>query len=252
MKKKKIIILLFMFIFLVLIIISSIKIINYYKDNIKTKKLEEKVQDAIKIIKEPINDSEKIENEEETYEVDFQSLKELNSNVVAYLKVLGTNIDYVVVKGKDNSYYLNHDLNNEYNVLGTIFADYRNQFDGNDKNIVVYGHNVKTGSMFGSLKNVLTEEWQNNLNNHNIVFITESEKSLYQVFSTYIIEPEDYYIETNFSNSEEYEAFLNKIKSRSNYNYSVEINGNDSILTLSSCTTGGKKRVVLHAKKIDM
>ena len=250
--KKKNITLLFMFIFVVLIAISSVKIVTYYKDNIKTKKLEEKVQDAIKIIKEPINDSEKIENEEETYEVDFQSLKELNSNVVAYLKVLGTNIDYVVVKGKDNSYYLNHDLNNEYNVLGTIFADYRNQFDGNDKNIIVYGHNVKTGSMFGSLKNVLTEEWQNNLNNHNIVFITESEKSLYQVFSTYIIEPEDYYIETNFSNSEEYEAFLNKIKSRSNYNYSVEINGNDSILTLSSCTTGGKKRVVLHAKKIDM
>ena len=252
-KKKKVVIFLLMIIFFILMIYSLIKIINYYKDNKKTKKLEETIKESIKVVKEENNSSDKKnEQEVETYEVDFESLKNINKNVVAYIKVPGTNIDYVVVKGKDNSYYLNHDLNNEYNVLGSIFADYRNKFDNLDKNIIVYGHDVKTGSMFGTLKNVLNSSWRENPDNQKIVFITESGNYLYQVFSTYTIDPEDYYIETNFKNDEDYQNFLNKLKYRSNYNYSVEISSKDSILTLSSCTNGGTKRIVLHAKKIDM
>ena len=111
-------------------------------------------------------------------------------------------------------------------------------------------HNTKDGSMFGTLKNVLNEGWQKNKQNQKIVLITERKEYLYQVFSTYSIVPEDYYITTEFNSNDEYSDFLKTIKSRSNYNYNVDINPNDKILTLSTCMGSGSKRVVLHAKKI--
>ena len=80
--------------------------------------------------------------------------------------------------------------------------------------------------------------------------ITENEVNIYQVFATYSIEIEEYYINTIFNSDNDYNDFLNKINNRSNYKYNVPLDENDKILTLSSCTDGGKKRVVLHAKKI--
>ena len=98
------------------------------------------------------------------------------------------------MKGNDNSFYLNHNFEKKWNVAGWVFADYRNRFDETDKNIIIYGHNGKDGSLFGTLENVL--------------------------------------------------------KSRSVYDYGVEVSGEDSILTLSSCIGVGEKRVVLHAKLV--
>ena len=103
-----------------------------------------------------------IKNDEEVkveYNVDFKGLKEKNSDTVAYLKVKGTSIDYVVLKGEDNEFYLKHNFNKEKNVSGWVFADFHNKFDGMDKNIVIYAHNTRDGSMFGTLKSVLNEDW---------------------------------------------------------------------------------------------
>lgn len=249
LKLKNIIILLLMLIFLIIFVFSLIKIVNYYKDNQKTKEIDNVLKESIEYIKEDNKETSQ-EITKEKYEVNFNKLKEINKNTVGYLKVLGTNIDYVIVKGNDNSYYLNHDFNNQYNVLGWPFADFRNKFDGTDKNIIIYGHNVKTGVMFGTLKNVLTSDWQKNTDNQKLVFITDFENTTYEVFSTYTIKPEDYYITTDFNNEEEYQEFLDKISKRSNHNYNVQVSTNDEILTLSSCTNSGLERVVLHAKKI--
>ena len=105
--------------------------------------------------------------------------------------------------------------------------------------------------MFGTLKNVLDKSWQENKDNLKILLVTEKGQYKYQVFSTYQITPEDYYINTIFNNDDEYSKFINKIKSRSNYDYKVEVDSNDKVLTLSSCIGDGKKRVVLHAKLIE-
>ena len=245
LKRKKIILYTLILIFLVIFIFSSIKIINYLNDNKKNKNIQKETNNAI-----TINPDENVKIEEK-YIVNFKLLKDQNPDVVAYLKVFGTNIDYIVVKGKDNKFYLNHSFNREYNISGWIFADYHNKFDGNDKNIVIYGHNTMDGSMFGTLKNTSTKDWQDIQENHKIILITEMGFSFYQVFSTYSIDPEEYYINTEFSNDNQYNNFLNKVKSRSNYNYNIDINKDDHILTLSSCTANGTKRVVLHAKKLD-
>ena len=122
-------------IFLLTLIISIIYLVKWYIENKQNKDLKEKI--SATIIVENI-ETEKIE--EKKYNVDFKSLKEINEDTVAWIKVNNTDIEYAVVKGKDNSYYLNRNFEKNYNNAGWIFADYKNKFDGTDKNIVIYGH----------------------------------------------------------------------------------------------------------------
>ena len=140
-------------IFLIAFIVSIVYIGKWLLDNRANQKLVDKVSEAI------IEDNK---NEEIEYKVDFEKLKEINNQIVAYLKVNGTKIEYAVVQAKDNNYYLRRNLDKKYNVGGSIFMDYKNKLDGTDKNIVIYGHNIKDGSMFGTLENILEEEWYNN------------------------------------------------------------------------------------------
>lgn len=239
--KKKfriIIVLLLILIFSFGLIYSLINIFNWKIDVDKNNNIIKELRNNIKINKE-----------DKEYKVDFKSLKEQNSDTVCYLKVSGTKIDYVVVKGEDNNYYLNHNFNKEYNSAGWIFMDYHNNLV-DDRNIVIYGHNMRDGSMFGSLDSTLKKEWQEDKNNQKIMLVKEDGTYYYQVFSTYTIEPEEYYIKTYFSSNDNFYSFIKELKSRSNYDYNVEVNENDKILTLSSCTNSGKNRVVLHAKLI--
>lgn len=184
------------------------------------------------------------------YKINFDKLSAINNDTVAYIKVNNTNIDYVVVKGIDNDYYLSHNFEKKNNKSGWIFMDYKNNLDGQDKNIIIYGHNTADRSMFGSLRDVLTKNWQEDINNHTIILVTSDGINKYQVFSTYKVDNEDYYIQTDFVSDESYVNFLNKIQKRSVYNYNVVLNKEDQILTLSTCSNQGKKRVVLHAKLI--
>lgn len=104
--------------------------------------------------------------------------------------------------------------------------------------------------MFGTLKDILNKDWYENEENHKVVLVTESGTYYYQVFSTYSIKPEDYYINTEFKDNDEFSEFIKTIKSRSVYDYGVEVTKDDKILTLSSCIGDGSKRVALHGKLI--
>ncbi len=231
---KRFIIILLMSISIIVFCFSAYKIINWFSNNNRNKKINEDIHEYIKA-----DDS-----------IDFAKLKEKNSDMIAYLKVNNTNIDYTVVRGSDNDYYLNHNFNKEYNQAGWIFMDYRNRFDGSDKNIIIYGHNMLDGSMFSSLNNVLSKSWSEDENNLNIKLIGESGISIYRVFSVYQIEAEDYYIKTEF-NDGEFDKFIHTLKDRSIYDFNTEVYDFDSILTLSTCSLSGSERVVLHAKLID-
>lgn len=226
-----------------ILIFSGIKIYKWYKENNNNNKIIEKVSEAV-IIKE----DEPEENNK--YVIDFEALKKQNSETVAWLKVNNTKIEYPVVKTKNNDYYLTHSFDKSENSAGWIFADYKNKFDGKDKNIVVYGHNRRDGSMFGSLKNILSSKWYNNKENQNVIFNINGQNYTYRVFSVYQIEKEDYYIKTNFSSNNEYEKFLNTIKKRSVKDFKEDVSKDDTILTLSTCANNNMYRVVLHAKRI--
>lgn len=238
--KKAILIKLLNLIFVLGIIISIIHITKWYLDNKENKDLENKLANVVTIEQE---------SEDKEYNINFEELKSVNNETIGWLKVNGTDIEYAVVKTKNNSYYLNHNFEKKYNIAGWIFADYKNNFDGTDKNIVIYGHNIKNGSMFGTLKNILKEEWYSKEENLVIDFVTEQEKAKYQVFSVYKIESEDYYISTEFKKNE-FSEFLKTLESRSIKDFETEVTESDSILTLSTCADNNKYKIVLHAKKI--
>lgn len=232
-------------IFIILIIISILAIAIWIMNGIKNKKLNDKISRFVTT--KEIESDEKIENE---YVVDFDEINKVNEDAIAWIKVPGTQIEYVVVKGKNNDYYLNHNLEKKYNQAGWIFADYKNKFDGTDKNIVLYGHNREDGTMFGSMKDILKEDWYNNEENYEIDFIIENgEKQKYHVFSVYQIKTEDYYINTEFKDGE-FLKFVTTLKNRSKKDFGIEVSEEDYILTLSTCANNYKDRIVLHAKKI--
>ena len=241
-KKSNIPSIILMCFFTALLIYSGTKIVIWYMNNQNNKKISDEIAEFVTV-------DETKEDDEEKYVVDFEKLKEKNSDIVAWLKVKGTNIETTVVKSTNNDYYLTHNFNKEYNSAGWIFADYKNKVDGTDKNLVIYGHNMRDDSMFGSLKWVINEDWYNNEDNKYITLITENETQVYEVFSVYQIEKEDYYIQTNFNTEKKFSAFLETIKKRSKKDFNVDVNKEDNILTLSTCANNNKYRVVLHAKK---
>lgn len=228
--------------FILIMIFTGIKILIWIKDNIQNNKNAESISNYIEI-------DEKTESIEK-YNIDFESLKQTNSETIAWIKVNGTSIEYPIVKTNNNDYYMTHSFDKTKNSAGWVFMDYRDKFDGTDKNMVIYAHNRRDGSMFGTLKNILSEDWQNNEENLIIPFITSNGKEEYRVFSVYKIENEDYYITTNFETNNKFQSFIDTIKSRSWKNFDVYIGTEDQILTLSTCADNNKYRVVLHAKKI--
>ena len=254
----------FLVIFICIIIFSSIKIILWMKDNKKTSdtvndinkitNIEEKKDDEnTELVNEPEDKSE--ENDYWYYikfpliDVDINALKSKNSDTIGWINVNNTNINYPYVQGKDNSYYLTHSYDKSYNEAGWVFLDYRNSSTLSDKNNILYAHSRLDKTMFGSLSKTLKSNWYNNKDNHIIRLSTESENTMWQIFSVYKIPEESYYITTNFNTDSEYETFLNTIKERSIHNFNTTLTVEDKILTLSTCYSD-TERTVVHAKLI--
>ncbi len=177
----------------------------------------------------------------------FDELYSVNPEIVTWILVNGTSVNYPVVQTDDNDYYLNHDIIGNLKGSGWIFMDYRNDSHMNDSNTILYGHNLLNQTAFGSLSKLFTEEWFQN-ENHYIVLYTKDHKYIYEVFSCYYIEPELYYLQTNFYTDSEYMTFLDTIKNRSIFDFPVSLSSQDKILTLSTCTDDNRGRKVIHAR----
>ena len=230
---RKILIGLFV-IFFLLFLYSGYHIIMWQVDNVHTSN----IVNNIKIISK----SEVVDNEDDR--INFNRLLLENREVVGWIKVNDTNIDYPILKHKDNDYYLNHSFDNSNNAAGWIFMDYRNNSQNFDFNTIIYGHGRKDGSMFGSLINVLNNDWVNKKDNLNILFYTLSDEYLFQIFSIYYIDTTDDYVDINYS-----DELVNRIVKRSFYDFNIDVKDTDKILTLSTCYNNDKKLVV-HAKMI--
>lgn len=243
--KFSILLLIFRIISLIIIIFSLYKIYNWYNENRKNSEILNKLTNSV------TNNNVTVDGSEvSSVEVDFNSLISQNSDTVGWIRVNDTDVNFPVVQTSDNSYYLTHNFNKEYNSAGWIFGDYRNKFDGTDKNIVIYGHNRRDGSMFATLNNILEEEWYTNVENQYVIFADTSNTNIYKVFSVYKIEAETYYTTMHFISSENYQSFLNDMKNRSIYDFGETITSDDTILTLSTCGNDTRYRIVLHAKKV--
>ena len=176
----------------------------------------------------------------------FEELLKKNTDTVGYLSVNNTKINYPVVQASTNSYYLNRDFNKRKNSMGWIFMDYRNNAKDLDKNTIIYGHNIKQGIMFGTLKYALNSSWYKKESNQVITFNTPTKNMKWRIFSIYRIPATEDYLKTEFESDEEYIEFLNMLKNRSIYNFNVELNESSKILTLSTCISHTTRHVV-HA-----
>ena len=263
LKWKNIILILVIITFIVTLIISIFNIVKWKIDSNKTNDEITNIQKNVDV--EEVQDTENTEiikpveevPEENPYwdyinmnmiNVNFSDLKRTNPDVVGWLKVNGTNINYPFVQGSDNKYYLTHSFNKSYNAAGWVFLDYRNN-GTNNKNTIIYAHGRTDKTMFGTLRKVLNNGWLNNTNNYVVKISTETENSLWQVFSVYHIPTTSDYLQTDFSDDALYQKFLDMIKNRSSHNFNTNVTSTDNILTLSTCYNNSDKMVV-HAKLI--
>ena len=182
-------------------------------------------------------------------DVNFDSLKKTNSDTVAWLFVGGTNVNYPVVQTSDNDYYLNHSFDKTKNSGGWLFMDYRNSKDDYGRNTIIYGHNMKNQTMFGTLKNLLSRSWYNTEDNRIIKMSSEKYNTLWQIYSVYTLETTSDYIQTEFASDEEYQTFIDLVKGRSIADFNTTVTTSDKTLTLSTCH-GSAKKLVVHAKLI--
>ena len=262
-KWKNIILILVIITFIITLIISIFNIVKWKMDSNKTNEEITNIQENVNL--EEVQDTKNTEIIEPAIEVpkenpywdyinmnminvNFSDLKKINSDVIGWLKVNGTNINYPFVQSSDNNYYLTHSFNKSYNAAGWVFLDYRNN-STNNKNTIIYAHGRSDKTMFGTLKKVLNNGWLNNPNNYVIKTSTETENSLWQIFSVYRIPTTSDYLQTNFINDNEFQEFINMIINRSSFNFNTNVTYTDNILTLSTCYNNSDKMVV-HAKLI--
>ena len=222
---KKIIFRILKCVFAILIIISFVNIMIWYRENTKVKKIVDNVMGYLIV-------------EGEEYEVD-EKIKEYNKDIIGWIKVDNTNIDYPLVQGKDNEYYLNYDLDNHKNSAGWIFMDSKNTLD--DQNIIIYGHHRRDGSMFGSIDNLFK-----NPKTGKILLIINGENRYYQIFSVYETEEIETYLDLNYDN---FKKTIEKFKNKSKYDYKQNLSDIKQIITLSTCSNDNKGRIVVHAFK---
>lgn len=219
--------------YLVLIISSIILLILSYN-----------VTSYLDSYKKDLEFKERIEN------YNFDELLKINSDIVGYIKVNNTNVSYPIVKGSDNTFYLNHSYDKKESEIGSIFLDYRNDLENLSRNNIIYGHGRLDNSMFGSLNNLLDSDWLSNEDNHYIEVTTPDKIMVFKIFSVYTIDKESYYIKTYFSDNKYFKEFLETVMKRSIYNFSTNVSTSDKILTLSTCKNNFGKRVVVHAKML--
>ena len=188
---------------------------------------------------------------------EYEDFLAQNPDLVGWLTIQGTKVDYPVVqKAEDNDYYLNHSFDGSEDSAGTIYVDYRSDIVNPTTNTMVYGHNMKNGTMFGSLKNYLQEDFFKEY--RYIQFNTIYEHRLYQVVSVCLSEvayqDDDSYRYYNFiqaNNMEEWQAFVNNVDSLAIYQSDVSLSPADEILTLSTCNSYTEDgRLFIVAKRI--
>lgn len=181
----------------------------------------------------------------------LSSLRDVNKDVYGWIYVPDTKINYPILKGSDNDYYLNHAYNGEVVPIGSIFADFVCKDNLEDNyNLVLYGHNVTTGQMFHDMTNFLKKEV---FDSTFIYIYTMDGIYVYKPVAIYPTTIENYYYKTDFSDEGTFLSYANKQITYSKHNAGETFKAGDKMLTLSTCTNGAQdSRYALHAKLIDI
>lgn len=241
---KKIIKIIFLILLIGLITISS----YFLYKNLKEDKKQEYIFEEIKDIAKENNISEDSEKQQDN--IDIAKLYDINNDIVAWIRIEDTNIDYPVMQTKNSpNYYLRKNFYKQYSYLGTPYLAESCDIKTSD-NLIIYGHHINNFKMFGELENYRQKEYYNN---HKIInLLTLEEKyEIIAVFKTEVYTGFKYYNFVNANNEKEFNTFVNQCKERSFYNTEKIAYYGDKLSTLSTCDYSSKNaRLVVVARKI--
>ena len=178
--------------------------------------------------------------------IDFAGLKEINEDCVAWIHIEDTAINYPVVQGSDNSFYLKHLIDGKWNSAGCIFLDSRVDSDLSDRHSIIYGHHMKDGTMFSGLTKYKKQDYyEAHLEG---LLITPERTYRIEFFAGYVASVEDSAWKVDFESDEDYGTWIKEAKKRSWFTSSLSPAVTDRALTLSTCSYEfDNARFVLHA-----
>lgn len=235
---------------LFLMLYSGMKLMIYYKEAKEVQSYQEELQFTAGVIKEKDTDVKEIE-------VDFLKLQSLNSEVIAWLTVEDTVINYPVVQGSDNDFYLDKNLNKEYSKYGTLFLDSKSDFDTPDDSLIIYGHHMKDGQMFGAL--IPFQETEYVEKHSQISLYTPNGPRIYEIFSVfktsvYNSNPNEfnYYDTVKFDSENVFSTFIESMGKNALFMSETQPVLGDEILLLSTCEYSLQNgRLVVAGRRID-
>ena len=192
----------------------------------------------------PVEDDPRME---ELAQTDLDALREVNPDVIGWIRIPGTKIDYPLLQGADNEYYLKHTWKGHRNVVGSVFMECQNSPLFTDWNTILYAHNMNNGTMFAPLHKFKRQDfWQT----HPYVYIvTDAGVLRYEIFSSYSAEVGSLTYGLSFNQPETRAEFLTMALEKSQIDTGIAPELTDQILTLSTCSGAGyETRRVVHAR----
>ena len=242
-----------LFIFFIIIFVCGISYLTYYLyDRNKNNKDNEEILNDIGI------DESKITESKTERMIQLEELQKENEEIIGWLEIEGTNINYPVLQTSDNDYYLTHNYKKEKASTGSIFLDKDFDLINGSSNYLIYGHRNKSGLMFEDLIKYAEEDFYKE--HTKIRFTTNKDDSIYEILSVFYsrvyYKSEQnvfrYYYFVNANNEQEYNDFVNNAKKVSLYDTGVTAKYGDQLLTLSTCEYSQEDgRFAVVCKKIE-
>lgn len=196
-------------------------------------------------------DAQDVSEAVKTSQIDFSSLEAINEDVVGWIQADGRGIDYPIVLGEDNEYYLTHLFNHEENRIGSIFMDYRNNSDFLDKSSVIYGHYLKDGAMFSS---ILKYKKQSHYDTYPAMtlYTPEGDYTI-ELFAGIVHDGNYEFVQFEFNDSGDFLDYIGQLKAQSTFKSEVMVDADDRIITLSTCSYEfDNARYALYGKLVSM
>lgn len=246
-KKRKILLIIFLAVFLISAVLLALHLIPFQNDYDE--------------FKNPDTSSSQISSTQEVVElpdnpIDFGKLKEQNSEVVAWLSIPDTIIDYPILQsGAETAedFYLNKDINKKYKSAGSLYIQKINYADFSDPNTIIYGHNMLNGTMFGTLKKFRNADY---FKKHDTMYVyTPNHILTYKIYSAFVYDDRHILNSFEFYNEQSYGEFLaatlDPVSMVRNVREGVEVTTDNKIITLSTCTSRDTERYLVLGVLVD-
>lgn len=179
----------------------------------------------------------------------YLPLLDANPEVIGWITIDDTPINYPLVQHSDNTYYLSYDSSNSSSVYGSIYIDHRNKSDLENKNTLIYGHNMNNGTMFHALINFKDQDF---FEKHPYIYVNNLYTQFtYEVFAVYVVDANQETISVGYASDQDFLDYLNTCKSRSLFTRPISFTADDQIITLVTCSYElDNARTIVQAKRI--